>query len=366
MSTTSIPNQVRIFLGTHAGFHTTREIAEALGLETKVVSSAVSKLVKANRIVREDGKVADPTMAEQPEVAEEPTPAPEQEAAEEQAEEAEEDLIGDLGDEATEEQAEAVEEDEEAPAAGSREFDLESMKRKISALLAKAERTENEHERDAFNAKAESLMLRLGVHAAELEAAGEVKPEEIVEVKRDWKGNYSIVFVPFTSEVARGFGNLTVLQSTYSAMLRRTYIIGHKSDVEQFMTLLNSLELQVLSALHRWQRENRDARRGLTDMQKYIQHRSFIEGFGQTVASRLRAERKQEEAVASTGAALVLASKMDRITGWVDETYGELGKARGGMKYGSSVGYAAGSEAGKTANLGGTSVKGGAKGALQG
>lgn len=239
--------------------------------------------------------------------------------------------------------------------------DLEAMKVRIAKLLNLAERTENDQERDAFNAKAEKLMLQLGIARAELESVGEVKPEEIVEVIREWHGNYSIVMVPFVHDVAIGFGNITVLQSMRSAMLRKTYIIGHKSDVEEFCALIDSLALQVMSALRRWQKEHAAERRGLTDMEKYVQHRSFITGFGQTVRMRLSKTRKVEEKQASTGAALVLASKADRIADWMKQTYPNMGQARGGMQQHSSVAMAAGRTAGESANIGGKGVKGGSK-----
>ena len=242
----------------------------------------------------------------------------------------------------------------------STKFDVATVKAKIAKLLAKAESTSNPEERDAFNAKAEKMMIRLGITEAELEAAGEVKPEEIVQVHRDYHGNYSISMIPFVHSIAGGFGNLTVLQSTFAGSLtRRAYVIGHKTDVQMFLTLLDSLALQVMSALHVWQKENIERRRGLTDMQRYVEHRSFIEGFGREVSRRLSALRhKEEEEQVSTGAALVLASKMDRITNWIDDTYGELKPSRGGSQRYSSLSVKAGREAGSKANLGGNSVSG--------
>lgn len=236
---------------------------------------------------------------------------------------------------------------------------IEDLKRKIAGLLAKAEGTDNEHERDAFNAQAERMMLRLGIERAELESVGEVKPEEIVEERLEWKGNYSIVMVPFVSETAAAFGNLTVLQSkNFNGMTRWTYVIGHKSDVEEFVRLTNSLSVQVMSALRRWQREHREERRWLSDMEKYTQHRSFITGFGNAVARRLRDERREEEQEASTGAALVLASKMDRVMEWRDEQYTNLRKARGGVQTHSAFAASDGYVAGQQASLGEKAVGG--------
>jgi hypothetical protein len=230
---------------------------------------------------------------------------------------------------------------------------VEDMKRKIAGLLAKAERTDNEEERDAFNSKAERLMLRLGIEKAELEAAGVVKPEEVIEATREWHGNYSIVMIPFVSNVAHGFGNLTLLQSSnHNGMRRTSYIIGHKSDVEEFCRLIDSLHIQALSALKRWQRATREERRYFTDMMKYDGNRSFLAGFGQEVGRRLKEERSEEESSASTGAALVLASKMDRVMEARDQMYPNHTKARTGARSYSRLALQDGQRAGKNADLG--------------
>lgn len=315
MNKTSIPNQVRIWLSQNPGFHKTGDIAAALGVPSKQVSSVLSKLVKADRVVRENGAYADPNLTEG------------------------EDLIGNVSKDRT--------------------FGFDEMKTKIAKLLSKAERTSNDKERDAFNAKAEHLMLKLGVQKAELEATGDVKPEKIVEVTRDFPGYYSIVMIPFTVNVAGGFGNLTVLQQNlHNTLTRRAYIIGHEMDVQQFTTLLDSLSVQVMHALHVWQKENIEERRDLTDMEKYIQHRSFISGFGREVGARLADERVQEEELASEGAALVLASKQSRINSWMEETYPKIGNAKGGARQWSSRSAAAGRKAGAKADLGNKRVDG--------
>lgn len=226
-------------------------------------------------------------------------------------------------------------------------------KDKIAKLLAKAERTDNDHERDAFTAQAERLMLKMGIERAELESAGEIKAEDIVEEKRLWTGNYAIVMVPFTTRVGRSFGSLNFLQSkNHNGMQRWSYVIGHKSDVAEFLTLLDSLHLQVMAALKRWQRANVEERRYLTDMEKYTQNRSFIEAFGSAVAWRLQEERKQEEAEASTGAALVLASKQDRVDLWVGEQYTNLRSSRTGARTYDGAAAMAGHIAGQQASLG--------------
>jgi hypothetical protein len=231
---------------------------------------------------------------------------------------------------------------------------IETTKDKIAKLLAKAEGTSNDAERDTYLAKAESLMLRLGIERAELESRGKVAPEKIVEVKRAWHGNYSIVMVPFVHRVARAFGDITVLQTkNYNGMIRTTYIIGHESDVEEFCRLIDSLALQVMSALKRWQREVREQRRYYTDMEKYTGNRSFISGFGAEVARRLQAERQRQETTEATpGAALVLAAKQPKIDSWVENTYGTLRASRGGAQTSDWSASRSGQAAGRNADLG--------------
>lgn len=244
---------------------------------------------------------------------------------------------------------------------------IDDMKRKIAALLAKAEGTTNDHERDALNEKAERLMIRLGIEQAELQAAGEIRDEEIVEEKRLWTGNYAITMVPFMSQIGRAFGNLTFLQSKNSNGMRRwSYVIGHKSDVDEFLTLIDSLSLQAMSALKRWQREVREERRYYTDMEKYTGNRSFLEAFGYTVAARLRKERREEEATASPGAALVLVSKQEKVEAWKDEQYaGTLRKMNTGARTYDYEAAGAGHIAGLQASLGEKPISGSA-GALEG
>ena len=291
----------------------------------------------------------------------------------------EEDLIGDVTPEAEAPANEAVEEPEdsvlgeefqpgeaedavgdvmadEAPVS-TKPVDIEKMKDRIAMFLAKAEATNFDEERDTFNAAAEKLMIRLGIARAELEGRGEVKPEKIVEVRREYPGNYSISYIPFVYHVAGGFGHLTVLQQRTAGLTRYAYIIGAESDVQEFCTLLDSLEIQVKHALRLWQKENIEVRRGLTDMQKFLQHRSFIEGFGAKVGSRLAERRDTEENKISPGTELVLVSKDERRQEFIDSTYGELKQDKAQRRH-SSVGFAAGHRAGANASLGEKGIAG--------
>jgi len=96
--------------------------------------------------------------------------------------------------------------------------ELSKMKAKILVMLAKAESSEFPEERDLFNAGAEKLMIRLGITAAELEAAGEVQAEKVIEVNRTYPGEYSIAMLPLVNSVAHGFGHITILQGQGTAL----------------------------------------------------------------------------------------------------------------------------------------------------
>jgi hypothetical protein len=244
-------------------------------------------------------------------------------------------------------------------------FSVEDYKRKIAGLLAKAEATDNEAEQKAFSEKAERLMIKLGIARAELEGAGQAQAEDIVEEHRDWRTIYAPAMGQFAYRVGLGFGDLEFLQSRYGKDRVRTYVIGHKGDVERYLTLVDSLHLQVFAALKAFRRENRDERRLYTIHENFVTDRSFIQGYAGAVHRRLREMRSEEVAEATPGAALVLASKAERVEAWKDERYPDLRKGRATSQQYSARGASAGAAAGREANLGGKAVGTGSKGALR-
>lgn len=239
----------------------------------------------------------------------------------------------------------------------------DSLKAKIAGLLAKAERTTNEHERDAFNAKAEELMIKYGIEQAELQAAGKVKAEDIIEIKLEFGGIYAVIMPTFAWYVTQSLGNLTLLRAkSWDGKTHYAHVIGHKSDVEAAQLLINSLQLQAMSGMKRWWKTF-ELRPLLSGMEAYKARREFIRQFGRGAAERIREERRTEEVEVSTGAALVLASKQEAVDKFVQDNY-SVSKGRGGAQ-GSAFGGAAGRAAGRQANVGTTSV-GGSRKALNG
>jgi hypothetical protein len=126
--------------------------------------------------------------------------------------------------------------------------------------------------------------------------------------------------------------------------------------------LLDSLNLQVWTAVKAYRKENRETRRYYTIHENFVADRSFISGYASTVAARLRALKQTTEKTASTGAALVLVGKMDRVQAWQDEKYPSLRKGRNQAQQWSSSAASAGRDAGQKASLGGKGI--GQRGAL--
>jgi hypothetical protein len=233
---------------------------------------------------------------------------------------------------------------------------LTKYRSKIAGLLAKAERTDNEHEAEAYTAKAEALMLQMGIERAELQAVGTVKAEPIVEKTVDWTTIYAPTWASFLATLSYAWGDLYILKSSYGKQDVRSYVIGHERDVEDFLILVTSLQLQATTAMRRFRKENRDERRYYTIHQNFVTDRSFLDGYARVCADRLRAMRRKHVEAASTGAALVLASKQDAVNTWTEERYPNMRACRASRSQHSSRGHAAGRTAGANANLGGKSV----------
>lgn len=243
-------------------------------------------------------------------------------------------------------------------------FTRDQMKAKIEGLLAKAESTDSMAEQQSLTEAAERLMLKMGIEAAELEARGEVGPKGAIEVYRDFKNIYAKPMMQFVFSVSLGYGNIEVIQSSMGGDAWRAYIIGIEDDVEQFLELLDSLTLQVQSALKRWIKDNREARRYETANDKWLGNRSFVLGYGREVKSRLATMRKEEEATASTGAALVLVDKSARIEVFKEQEFPDLRSSRGN-RAGNMDGMLAGRLAGREARLGQDTPLPGARQALR-
>lgn len=231
---------------------------------------------------------------------------------------------------------------------------IEAMKDKIAKLLAKAEGTDNPDEAKTYSEAAERLMLKWGIEAAELEAAGEIKPEEIVTRSVVFTGDYARTWLEFATAAAQGFGALGPMVAKSRASSAMTfYVVGHETDVTLFLQLLHSLQLQAMTAVRKWWRTAPE-REWLTPWEGYQSRRSFLLEYGYVVAARLSEIRRSTQQEASTGAALVLVDKAAKVQNHMDGLGLKAGKERG-LDHGFS-GRAAGAQAGREADIGQTTL----------
>ena len=186
----------------------------------------------------------------------------------------------------------------------------ERYSQKIAQLLAMAERTAFEGERELLTAKAEELMAKWGVEAAVLNETAATREGVVnVEVLR-YSGAYAEVHRRFAGRVALAMG-LKVYYSTEvttavttGRFWRTMRAVAFPSDIERFKQLYASLDLQMMSALQLWwedapQQVREDGR---------LARVGFINGFSNRLAERLF-EVTQRVRSETPGAALVLRNR---------------------------------------------------------
>jgi hypothetical protein len=108
------------------------------------------------------------------------------------------------------------------------------------------------------------------------------------QAQRTFPGNYSIVMAPFAQLMADAAGLWSEAETFKGKLERRVTFAGEQADVEAFLVTLDKEVEASLAALHTWQKEHREERRGQTDMQKFLANRGFLARFGEEAADRIR------------------------------------------------------------------------------
>ena len=245
---------------------------------------------------------------------------------------------------------------------------------KIAALLRKAETTTPE-EAEALTQRAAEMMIKYGIEQAAIDARriGQDAREEIVQRNIFFDGVYAGGMVVMGHLVAQALGLETLRSANVHQKDQSTgktrkgemlWLIGFKSDVEQAMTLIASLQLQCVVALDAWWKgEMSDPyNKTASAMNKFKMRRAFIMSFGSGAGHRIKQMRVrvEEEADNTTpGTALVLVDRRKQVRNYVDEHFGNRRQSRGlsSDARGSGAGYAAG----RNANVGGSALNGGRK-----
>lgn len=257
---------------------------------------------------------------------------------------------------------------------------------KIGALLLKAERTDNEHERDAFLSKAQQLatLASIDLEAARMRQENKEKRETPTSKRIDLfqygdRSKTKAYFVWLMVEI----GRTQDVRASISSNSNTVWLWGYPSDIEVTEALYALLSQQMVSECEAWlktgeyKQEKRRYEQRKWDSNWFMwdteivektvdgrtARRSFYEAFRSKVVKRL-AEAKAEAVAqapavevdgASMSADLVLVNKAQDVAAYYKENSGARGSYRGnGHGGGSSSGRSAGTAAGARARMGGS------------
>ncbi|MBF8190071.1 DUF2786 domain-containing protein [Nonomuraea sp. K274] len=216
---------------------------------------------------------------------------------------------------------------------------------RVRKLLAKAERTDNEHERATFMAAASALMAKYGIDSLPPAGSRQTPGDRIVTLPNPWAREKArlVSLVAQATRcrpllIGRGDGG------------QRVHVFGFAADLERADLLATSLLLQMASGLARVRLPE-----GTTAVRAY--RRSWLLGFTDEVYRLLcAAEARAESGAAGTGTALVLADRRAEVERVVAAHYPKI---RLSVPTTSGTGYRDGVAAGRLADLGRTGMSAG-------
>lgn len=218
----------------------------------------------------------------------------------------------------------------------------------IKALLAKADSTDSTEERDAFNAKAEALMVKWGVTEAALmaEQRKEERPADHIESRRFTIAgpNAKDLARHVAARVAGAFGDI---QALYVSGCPQWVAVGYTRDIDRIELYVPRL---VEQARTEWAAFRR-CLRGIPQSDRNRHKLGFFMGFSDIVGNRVRATLAGATTGAggrSTGYGLALRDKQDDIRGFMATN---MSVSKGRRRRYDRNGYDAGRQAGRRANI---------------
>ncbi|MGW4792067.1 DUF2786 domain-containing protein [Nonomuraea sp. NPDC004297] len=212
---------------------------------------------------------------------------------------------------------------------------------RVRKLLAKAERTDNEHERATFMAAASALMARHGIDSLPPAGVRQVPGDRVVTLPAPWAREKARL----VSLVAQAVRCRPLLIGGGDGG-QRVHVFGFAADLDRADLLATSLLLQMASGLARV-RPPRD----VTAVRAY--RRSWLLGFTDEVYRLLRAAESRAAGSAGTGSELVLADRRAEVERAVAACYPDI---RMSVPTTSGTGYRDGMAAGRRADLGRTGM----------
>ncbi|GAA3562806.1 DUF2786 domain-containing protein [Nonomuraea rosea] len=215
---------------------------------------------------------------------------------------------------------------------------------RVRKLLAKAERTDNDHERATFMAAASALMAKHGIDSLPPAGTRQTPGDRIVTLPNPWAREKARL----VSLVAQAVRCRPLLIGRGDGG-QRVHVFGFAADLERADLLATSLLLQMASGLAKVRPPE-----PATAVRAY--RRSWLLGFTDEVYRLLsEAEAGAESAAGGTGTALVLADRRAEVERVVAAHYPDI---RMSVPRTSGTGYRDGVAAGRRADLGRTGMSG--------
>ena len=236
---------------------------------------------------------------------------------------------------------------------------------RIGKLLRKAEDpATTPEEAEAFFAKAQQLMIKYAIDQEMIDrAAGRETTDTIVEKRIEHAGIYQSVLFDLTALVAKNNDCKILYSKVDYVRPHRTiaHVVGYSRDVERVELLVTSLQLQAIREQTRWYKTYDTT--GMGGMAKFKARRQFLIGFNSAIGARLRAAREEAKAEANVehgedSVALVLRSKALAVEDEFTKMFPHTRKISRSMSTGDFGAHAAGSEAGRRADVGNARLRG--------
>lgn len=232
----------------------------------------------------------------------------------------------------------------------------DTMTSKIKALLNKAEGTDNEAEREAFEAKAFELIAKYNID--QLTLVRNADEGEVISIDQHVKGAYASARAYLLYSLATACGVRPVLRGTSIIIL-----VGFKEDVEAAVNIFEMVDVQMARALHRAVQQYEGSR-----IKSY--KRAFILEYASGASNKLaeanRAAIKAAEEIEKvndgtpSSVALAIRSRNERVNDKFTELFPEV-RSSSVSRSNSSGG--AGYKAGLSADIGSGRI-GGTRAAL--
>jgi hypothetical protein len=242
--------------------------------------------------------------------------------------------------------------------------DNDKILTRIRALLAKAEGTDNEHERKAFMEAAQAQMAKYGIERARLGYLHprREKPElRAVTVTDPWlKEQAALVY-----GVAEALRCRAVLNHAPRSKSGTVELLGFASDLERAELLYTSLMLQMFRALNR---QAIPFGHTGTNAKRNAYRRSFLYGFLTEAINLIKAAeqaavQETQDTPGEVSTALVLVERDKVLHKMMAQMYPRVRKGRSITV--DSGAYQRGAEAGRRADIGGARLSTSPKAAIR-